>query len=147
MTPPIPVSLRLCNEHLQSLYRAIERDDIVSVYQIEHELTEVEECVACAYALKAKGTVREVLDSFLQKEGFQVDLPTKFTRLGEVKFWTTRMGIFGGLLTFFIGSGGTVKNYFTEGRELPNLGSFGIVGAIILAITVFVLIDSLLLEE
>lgn len=46
---------------------------MADIEQIEHELTRSEECVVCAYALKAEGEAKKVLLAYLKSEGFKVE--------------------------------------------------------------------------
>lgn len=140
------IFLKLCNSHLMQLYDAIVKGDVKKTYSVEHELTHEEECVACAYALKAHGTVREVLDSFLQKEGFQVEAPDSSNVLGEIRYWFVRIAILVGLLFFFINIGVTLKTYLLASRTEVALGSFGLVGTMLLTFSSFILIEQWFLE-
>ncbi|MBI4099407.1 hypothetical protein HY440_00195 [Candidatus Microgenomates bacterium] len=63
---------KFCQNHLIDLYEAIKHDDAGEVESVEHELSKSEECVACAYAFKARGEAKEVLVEFLKEEGFQL---------------------------------------------------------------------------
>ena len=146
MKDTVRVRLELCNRHLQELFRAIVSGNAGEIYQIEHKLTPEEECVACAYALRARGTVREVLDTFLKQEGFMVETPTPHTPFAEIKYWVVRLLIFTGLMVFISRSGLFLKTFFDGGRSL-TLGSFGWVGVILTTIATFVILDSLLLED
>ena len=84
---------RLCNAHLIALYQAIAAGDVKSTYEIEHELSKDEECVACAYMLKAHGTVRATLSHFLQDEGFMVSGLEDRSFFTELRFWLLRIVI------------------------------------------------------
>lgn len=147
MKPREKVSLELCGEHLQALFRALERGDVDLVYQLEHELTPEEECVACAYALRAHGRVREVLDTFLQKEGFMVATPLHLNLVQEVWYWVLRIGILTGFIVIASKVGIFFKAAILESRSGVELGSFGMVGALMVGIALFVMIDSWLLEN
>ena len=59
---------QFCENHLVELYEAIKAGRIGDVERIEIS-SPSEECVACAYALKAKGEIREVLLEYLKSEG------------------------------------------------------------------------------
>lgn len=141
------VHLQLCAEHLQSLFRALERGDVGAVYQIEHQLTPEEECVACAYALRAHGKVRQVLDMFLQQEGYMVAAPQNMTQVAEIRYWLVRIGLLTGLILLATRLGVLVKAWVTTNRMGDELGAFGWVGAFIFGIAMFVIIDSWLLED
>ncbi len=143
----LSVKLKLCNEHLQALFRALERGDVASVYQIEHELTPEEECVACAYALRAHGAVRQVLDTFLRKEGFLVASPAQVGIGAEISYWLVRIGLLTGLILLLTRVGTNLKMWLTASRTGAELGSFGWVGAILAGISFFVMIDSWFLED
>lgn len=141
------VALELCNDHLKSLFRAIERGDAKSVYEIEHKLTHEEECVACAYAYKARGAVREVLDVFLQQEGFLISEPMHLSTWQEVKYWTVRIGLLLALGSIFVKLGVTTKSYLFASAPFYSLGSFGLIGVIMATISTYVLLENWLLGE
>ncbi|OGD85219.1 hypothetical protein A2164_01665 [Candidatus Curtissbacteria bacterium RBG_13_35_7] len=66
---------KFCKNHLDELYDVIKAGKISDIEKIEHKLTHIEECVACAYALKAKGEAKEVLAQYLKSRGFKVEVP------------------------------------------------------------------------
>lgn len=136
----IPVHLKLCNEHLLGLYRAIERGDVSSVYRIEHTLTYDEECVACAYSLRSSGAVKEVLDTFLRQEGFSLTSADDTSFWGMVGFWSARMAVLTGLFGLFLTAAKLVKVYLVS-FPYATLGSFGIVGVFVLSLSSFVLLE------
>src|SRR3989338_6566952 len=78
---------KFCENHLVELYEAIKADEIGEIKKIEHELSPSEECVACAYAFKAKGEAREVLGEYLRSEGFAVESSTNESILSAFWFW------------------------------------------------------------
>lgn len=139
------VSLELCNDHLKSLFQAIERGDVKAVYELEHRLTHEEECVACAYALKAKGQVREVLNVFLQEEGFMVAQPLSLGFIEELRYWGVRFIVLTGLALLFMRIGSYTKSLFFGSTAV--IGSFGWIGVIMAVIATYVLIDNWLLEN
>jgi len=51
------------------------------------ELSVLEECIACAYALKAKGTAEEILLGYLASEGFAIEGSRKGSVLLAFGFW------------------------------------------------------------
>ena len=144
-TEQIPVNLKLCNIHLLGLYQAIERGDISSVYKIENKLTYDEECVACAYALRATGAVKQVLDSFLKHEGFALNSAADTTFWGMVGFWSARIAIILGLFGLFVTAVKMVKIYLLS-FPFASIGAFGLVGAFVLTLSSFVLLEDWLFE-
>lgn len=138
------VSLELCNKHLQGLFRAIEKGDLKTVYQIEHRLTRDEECVACAYAFRAHGAVKEVLDTFLEQEGFVASTDKKTLR-AEITHAIARLGILVAMFLFFLHTGSYFKTAIVGGYT-AQLGSFGLLGAFLLSISTFVFVDEWVLE-
>lgn len=64
---------KFCENHLTALYEAIKEGSIADIERLEHELTRSEECVACAYALKAEGEAKKVLLDYLRGQGFKVE--------------------------------------------------------------------------
>lgn len=89
--------IQICQNHLADLYEALKRGDVREVQKVEHLLTPAEECVACAYIFKTSGTVREALEDFLEKEGFEVDSQKNKT---ELRYWILKIVVFFGI--FFI---------------------------------------------
>jgi hypothetical protein len=145
MSQIIPVQLKLCNEHLTHLYDAIIRGDIKSVYRLEHELTTEEECVACAYALKADGHVREILDTFLQHEGFAVEAPTATSFIEELKYWGVRIGILIAGLLFYFNASLVFKAYILNSRYV-NLNSFELAGVFMMTLATLIVLEHWLFE-
>lgn len=64
------MSPKICSSHLELLYQYLKVNNVTGVEEVEHELSGTEECVACTYLLKAKGTSKEVLGAFLSEQGF-----------------------------------------------------------------------------
>jgi len=92
---------KFCENHLGELYEAIKAGRIGEIEKIEHELSPSEECVACAYALKAHGLAKEVLFEYLRSEGLAIEgSGKKGTRvLATFGFWALRLLVpFGGFL-------------------------------------------------
>lgn len=94
-TPHSFCHARAWDSHLARLYDAIETNDLPHVLEIEHLLTNEEKCIACAYALKAKGEVKTALEEYLLKRQ-----SSKVTTLGNTWFLTWRLFIFCLLLAF-----------------------------------------------
>jgi len=93
------MSYKFCQNHLTELYEAMKRGDLAGIEEIEHELSQEEECVACAYALKAKGEAKKELLEFLRSEGFAVEVPKDASLADHFVFWAIRIGVF--VLIFF----------------------------------------------
>ncbi len=136
----------LCNEHLIDLYHAIAQGDVERTYEIEHELSTEEECVACAYALKAHGNVRKTLTHFLQEEGFLISDPQSQTIGDELKFWFIRCMILTFLFLAYINLGMFAKTYLIASKTIVTLGMFGIIGAFIMTLSSFLMIEQWILE-
>jgi len=85
---------KFCENHLGQLYEAIKTGNIADIEKIEHELSPIEECVACAYALKARGEAREVLIEYLKSQGITVEFGAKSGILESLWFWSTRLLLF-----------------------------------------------------
>lgn len=51
----------LCQNHLGLLFEALKTNKVKDVERLEHKLTKIEECVACTYVLKEKGSAAEAL--------------------------------------------------------------------------------------
>lgn len=88
---------KFCDNHLADLYDAIKSDNIPELEKVEHELTSQEECVACTYAFKAKGSTKEVLLSYLKSEGLGVDIPVKENAVDHFYYWFVRVAVFLGV--------------------------------------------------
>lgn len=77
---------KICSSHLELLYEYLKTNNVDGVKEIEHTLSGHEECVACAYAIKAGGAGKAELVNYLSNKGF---LPkgTKATRGKTMPFW------------------------------------------------------------
>jgi hypothetical protein len=140
------IRLDLCNLHLQELFRAIERGDVRAVEHIEHVLTPQEECVACTYSLRANGEVKQVLDSFLQQEGYLGRKASNTGVIDELVEWGIKIALFA-MLFFCISMLGTlVKTKLYQSTATVSLGSFGITSVIILALSIYILMDQWFFE-
>lgn len=62
--------IKVCQNHLAHFFEALVRGEVEAVRRVEHQLTAEEECVACAYLLRARGEARNEAEEFLVKEGF-----------------------------------------------------------------------------
>ena len=93
---------KFCENHLVELYEAIKADKIGEIKRIEHELSPSEECVACAYAFKAKGEAREVLGEYLRSEGFAVESSPNESIGSTFWFWAVRALIFLAVLLLLV---------------------------------------------
>jgi hypothetical protein len=91
---------KFCEDHLTELYEAIKAGKIAETKKIEHELSKSEECVACAYALKAKGEVKTVLLEYLKNEGFTVETPGKVRSFSS--FWPWGLRAIVPIVIFFL---------------------------------------------
>jgi len=140
------LSVQVCNHHLQELYAAIEQNDLNSIYALEHTLTQAEECVVCAYALKAKGEVRTALDLFLRQQGFDIDTHPDETVLSEVEFWVTRIAVLVLLFLGFSFLAAHFKSYINNANFTFAISSFGWVGIFLITLATFVLVEYEFLE-
>lgn len=64
------MKVKVCQNHLPHFFEALVKGDTTMVKRIEHQLAAEEECVACAYLLRARGDARNEAEEFLAKEGF-----------------------------------------------------------------------------
>lgn len=60
---------KFCQNYLTELSEAVKRGDIAQIKTVEHKLSQEEECVACTYALRAKGKAKDILLRYLKKRG------------------------------------------------------------------------------
>ncbi len=137
--------LPLCKNHLTLLYEAIERGDIRQAYQLEHELTYTQVCVACAYSLKAKGDLRLMLDHYLKKQGFEIDPPQEDNIWVELRFWTIRLTILALMFFIYFSAAVTFKGLILNSKSVA-LGGMAIGGVFLGAIASFVLFEEWVLE-
>ena len=93
---------KFCRNHLGELYEAVKRGDIAQIKTVEHELSKEEECVACTYALRAKGEAKDILLQYLEKEGFSLEVSNKKSLFEHFWFWGARaavsLGVFAAVL-------------------------------------------------
>lgn len=85
-------NVSVCENHLTALYDALKKGDLQLVDKIEHQLTREEQCVACAYIFKTRGTVREAFETYLNHKGFAVGRTEEKTEHERLKFWGLRIG-------------------------------------------------------
>lgn len=137
------VTMSLCNNHLTKLFNAIETGDSRTIYQIEHELTPDEECIACTYVWRAHGHAKKELEQYLKNEGFGNFTDTVNLK-EKVSFWLTRLGLFLLLFAGFWGVGMVLKTFLFQNQA--NLSAFGLFGTIILTSASFMLVEFWLWE-
>ncbi|KKR25782.1 MAG: hypothetical protein UT57_C0055G0007 [Microgenomates group bacterium GW2011_GWC1_39_7] len=137
--------IRICQNHLVDLYEALKRGDVGKVEKVEHLLTPAEECVACAYLFKNSGTVRDALESYLQKEGFDVEAEKK--NYFNLKFLISRAVAFIAIfvIVFFLE---TIFVRIVFGREilLFQLNIIELTFISVVSISLFVIVDDFLFE-
>lgn len=134
------LKVQICNNHLADFYDAIKSGDLKRIDILEHELTNSEKCVACAYVFKTRGTVREALETFLNGEGLEVAIEqSENSSISEVKYWGRMAFIFSAVLF-----GVYYSVMFIKKNVFHILISFGIIEYTIigiLTIIIFVYID------
>lgn len=89
----LPKKFTACRSHLGMLFDALEKGDMKAVENLEHLLTPIEECVACSYGFRIKGTVVNEFEDFLRKQGFTVDASIPASLVDQVWYWAIRLGI------------------------------------------------------
>jgi hypothetical protein len=94
------MAYKFCQNHPFQLYEAIREGNIGEIEKIEHVFSSQEECVACAYVLKAKGEAKRELLGFLKSQGFAVAVPQEKSKINYLINWLVRIGIF--VAAFFI---------------------------------------------
>ncbi len=139
-------AMKLCENHLTLLFEAIKSNDVENVEKIEHTLTPQEECVACAYLLKAGEPVASALSRFLKQEGFHVVVPSKQTRLEHLLLWLLRISLFASSILIALGIESIAKQILFQQYSFgpPSVSSFGIIEMIgigILSLLIFLTID------
>lgn len=144
MDPKIKV--KICDSHLAALFEAIKKNDTFGVESIEHVLTTSEECVACAYLLKADEPVASILGRFLQQEGFLVAVPAHETILTHVFFWLFRISLFASSILVAFGIEAIVRQivFGAYGFGWPSLTSLGVIEMIavgVISLLIFLIID------
>lgn len=139
--------INLCQNHLPEFFKAIKAGDVSRVEALEHQLTPEEECVACAFVFKTKGTVRDALESFLNKEGFEVEKKEKRTIKEKTYYWLLKGFILLGSLLFILFFLALFKGVlFGSKINLLALNIMEMIFVSILTIFVFVVVDDKLLE-
>lgn len=61
--------IKVCQDHLVTLYQALQKGDTGTISRVERQLTSKEKCVACTYLLKSEGEAKEALEDYLRKQG------------------------------------------------------------------------------
>lgn len=133
----------VCHNHLSELFEAIQRGDIVTIEKLEHELTYEEECVACGYLLRARGSVRDALIHFLKEEGFLVEVVASESPFDHALFWGIRSLMFFSLFVVFFTAEKFAQQAFINARNF-NFFSLSIIELIFVtfaALLVFIIID------
>ena len=120
---------KLCQNHLTELYEAIRREDIAQIKTVEHELSQEEECVACTYALKARGKAKDALLQYLKKEGFSLEVSGKKSIFDHFWFWGARVAVsLGVFVTVFL----VTRLYFAVFISFVAAFAFGAVALLII---------------
>ena len=104
-------------------------DRVGEIEKIEHELSESEECVACAYALKAKGVAKEILMEYLASEGFAIEGLQKGRTKLVFGLWLLRILV---PLLGFLGTFMILRNVLS----LPLAFVGGLMGAVLIFIII-----------
>lgn len=136
--------IQICQNHLADLYEALKRGNVREVQKVEHLLTPAEECVACAYIFKTSGTVREALEDFLEKEGFEVE--SKKNKTGA-RYWILRIMIFLATFIIFYAVGVLLKKlFFGTAIALAKINIIEFVFVFMLSIAAFLIVDDFLFD-
>lgn len=143
--------IKICKNHLSVLFEALEIGDISLIKKVEHQLTSVEECIACAYTFKFHGIARETLVDYLVKEGFSKGLGRSDNdNVGKspLQYWGLRLilfsAIFISVLTIRV-----ILNHFLfklPFKGLFSLGPFEIIYLSLISLIIFLLIDDRFLD-
>lgn len=139
--------INICSNHLPDFFKALQIGDLKQINKIEHNLTKEEECVACAYIFKTKGSVRDALGTFLNEEGFEVDLSSEKTKNKILSFWIFRIAVLLIIISLlFILF--TVVKYFIIGLQVSffNLNIIEYIAILTLAIFIFLIVDDKIIE-
>lgn len=130
--------VRICRNHLSDFYEAIKKGDLALMDKIEHELSEGEKCVACAYVFKTKGTVREALEAFLNGEGLNVAVERQNTRAeSELFYWGLRILVFLVLSSSIIFATFIIKRFIFQLPFSFNYIEFTVIGLVALMVFLF----------
>jgi len=139
--------VKICRDHLPEFFEAIKKGNLNLVKKLEHELAPKEECVACSYVFKARGSVREALADYLQKDGFEVETGGKETVIKQAFFWIFRLFIFALVFAALVLFEMSLRN-FLLGLSFNflklNLFEYLVIG--LASVIIFLLIDDNLLE-
>lgn len=140
--------INICKNHLPVFFEALKNEDLARIRKIEHVLTSEEECVACSYLFKTKGETRQVLEDFLNKEGFEVSKALPQTGRSVLNFWVTRIFILIVILAIVY----FLEYFFKKlliGNASLSIFSLNLIEYIIIsliAIGVFLYIDDIFLD-
>ncbi len=134
----------ICKNHLSDFYEAVKAGNLVVMDKIEHELTESEKCVACAYVFKTKGTVRESLEDFLSGEGMDVDEAGQHVKRGELFYWGSKILVF--LVVCFVVIFGAVFIKETVFHKNPSFSIIELTIIGLVALIAFLFVDDRFLD-
>lgn len=140
--------LKVCRNHLSELFNAMEQGNIQLIKELEHELTPQEECVACAYGLKASLQGKNELENFLKKEGFTVDIKVQSSFISQVFYWMFRAVLFFALFAGILIAERMLTNVFFHSKtySLFSLNMVEFVSATFFSFFAFTLLDDTLFD-
>jgi len=140
--------IKTCRNHLGELYDALQHGNLQMVQTLEHELTPIEECVACTYTLQSDTKAKRILEHYLQKEGFAVSVSRNSSLVSSIWFWIIRFGIFSGLYLSILGFERVVWIFIFKARNFNffSLNVFEFVTVSFLTVLIFIYLDDKLLD-
>jgi hypothetical protein len=137
--------IQICQNHLSEFYEAIKTGNLPLMDKIEHELTNEEKCVACAYVFKTQGTVREALEVFLNSEGFNVAVENPNQAVeSEFLYWVIRLFIFSIVFFIVLFVAFVVKHFVFHNYFSFNIIEF--VAIVLVTLLIFLLADDKFLD-
>lgn len=141
-------SVPICENHLSEFYEAVKEGNMPLIEKLEHELTEEEKCVACAYVFKTNGTVKEALEDFFRTDGLSADAGPRYSSGGEAFIWGLRFFVFSGIfgIVYYLSA---VLKQLLMGAKALSLFSFNFTEYILIvmvSVFVFVVINETFLN-
>lgn len=141
------MKVKICDNHLASLYEALKSANVSQVKKIEHQLTHEEECVACVYLLKSSGNAKQALAFFLRKEGFPVKLSDTSGKFHWHTYLLTRVLLFAVLFAAIFSIIAVVSGIIIDHSFIPqSVRLFPLLISFLLSVLVFLVIDDSFFE-
>ncbi len=137
------IPVKVCSNHLPDFYEALKEGNLENVRRFEHTLTPSEQCVACAYILKAHNEqTREEAEQYLAREGVLNYISTDESRTAvQGKVWGAAIFYLLILAVVYLGEYALKRIFLNFSGGLFTASAVETVAIIVLSMGAFLMVE------